>query len=144
MRKGYTMMYTEPDGKGGIVIRINRNHVNPTEGFTGNWNKTDNTDYQHDGTVQGTLAACFAHEAIHAKHIAVLQQAMAHCHYNAHEAHNYLLRHGYSRDFANIFFTQQNGIWKLASSDEIATREHDYLGKYNHEVLDRVRNQYSR
>lgn len=142
MRKGDTIMYTELDGKGGVVLRINSKHVNPTEGFTGKLNTTDNIGYQHDGTVQGTLAVCFAHEAIHAKHISVFQQAMVHCHFNESEAYNYLLQQGYSHDFANIFFTQQNGTWKRVSRDEVATREHDYLRKYNHGVLDRVRKQY--
>ncbi|MDO4714763.1 MAG: hypothetical protein Q4A44_00560 [Bacteroidales bacterium] len=128
---------------GDLIISINPTHVD-ANGFHGVYTNgsKDNVGYIHDGTIKSTFAVAIAHEAIHAKHVHVYAEAMETTQHMPAVAREYLLSKGYSIDFANIFFTYENGAWRKANHNEIDEREHAYISKYNHEVLDRVKGQY--
>lgn len=133
---GATMLTTLQDN-GNIVITLNQNHVGQ-KGFIASSSTTDNGGYKHSG-VDSVFAVGLAHEAIHAKHFHIREEAIRYSGGDLSRAAEFV-RSRYSSELANVMFVNNGGIWE--QNPNYQEDEHHYFAKYNQEVLNKVLSQY--
>lgn len=124
-------------------INFDSKHINE-KGFSLNA-KTDNISYDYSKTKNDMerLVVVIAHEAIHAKHYAVYQDAIREARGYPQTAANILLQKGYSQEFVEIYFVKaSNGQWDYNRDGKSNDRAHQYMEKYDHGVIDKALEEY--
>lgn len=84
-----------------------------------------------------SLASTIAHEAMHAKHFAIFQEALRENGNRTTDTYNWLLDR-YSEEFVNIFFANNNGSISTNSIDDISDNDHAFMEQYNTGVYNAV------
>ena len=126
-----------------FVMVFNPSNINQG-GFIG-LNGIDNAGYDHSGlTDVESLAIVIAHEAMHAKHMAVFQAFSNQNNGIAEDTRDALLNHGYSQEFVDIFFypttNPQTGADTFAfnADSTVSDNLHSFMDQFNDQVFDAV------
>lgn len=100
-------------------------------------------DWSKVQTKEEALLVAVTHEALHAKHFAVYEESLDKSN-TLEGAVNYLLNNGYSREFVEIFYVQnEDGWWDYERSEKNKLHKmHQYIKNHDHGVIDAALNEF--
>lgn len=112
------------------------------EGWNGPLNVIDNIgyDFRNLRTPEEALLVTLTHESIHAKHLAVFNDAFIQGNGIPEQISSFLRNSGYSQEFINIFIDQETNT--LIPNDKKVENMHAYMKKYDHEVITKALEEY--
>lgn len=137
VRGSSSVMETSYGENGNIIITLNKEYVSD-RGFYASSIIKDNVGYAHSGA-DSVFAVGIAHEAMHAKHYHIRDEAVRYSGGDLSKAAEFV-RSRYGDALANVMFRRINGRWEHNS--DFIKDEHDYLKKNNQGSFNRVLNQY--
>ena len=102
----------------------------------------DNIGYDRSKvkTTDEALVVTLTHEAIHANHFAIFNDAFLQADKGIYETYNILQEKGYSQEFIDIFIDKETNEWTTNEQRDI--NMHEYMKKYDHDVIDAALEEY--
>ena len=133
--------YTTPKSDDSYHIVFNSQYITeqgwdiPLEGI-------DNIGYDRSKikTTDEALVVTLTHEAIHANHFAIFNDARIQAGNVRFDTSHILQEKGYSQEFIDIFIDKETNEW--TSEDQRAINMHEYMKKYDHGVIDAALEEY--
>lgn len=99
-------------------------------------------DFSKATTMEEKLLITLAHEAMHANHMARYHEAMREGEGKYSNAAKFLLKKGYSQEFVNIYFKEENGKWHKTTPEYREEKLHDYMKTHNQGIIDAALDEY--
>ena len=133
--------YTTPKSYDSYHIVFNSQYITeqgwdiPLEGI-------DNIGYDRSKikTTDEALVATLTHEAIHANHFAIFNDAFLQGSGVKYNVVHILQEKGYSQDFIDIFIDKRTNEW--VNNEQRKINMHEYMKKYDHGVIDAALEEY--
>lgn len=91
-------------------------------------------------TVDEALVVTLTHEAIHANHLAIFNDALLQGK-TYYDTIFILQEKGYSQEFIDIFVDKETAGWEQ-DGEQIKANMHEYMRKYDHGVIDSALEEY--
>ena len=127
-------------------LTMNEKHVDKSGfNFKAQKGQIDNGGYTHLGTVEDTFAASIGHECLHEKHFYWFREAQRQITISGNDCFqsvDFLRSHGFSDEFIHVYYSNNGGKWTKNDDTIIDKNEHDYIRKYNVEVIERISKEY--
>lgn len=133
-----TLAETNPHDPTGETFFITFNSDLDVISQNGDW--VQPKDFTGPDKLIQSLTNTIAHEAMHAKHYAIFQEALRENENRTVETYNWLLSR-YSQEFVNIFFKMVNGQPRTNTPQEILDNDHAFMDQYNTGVNTAVENE---
>lgn len=118
-----------------------------TEYITENgWNislsRIDNIgyDWHKVKTTDEALLVTLTHEAIHANHFAIFNDAFLQANMNKYDTYRILQEKGYSQEFIDIFIDKDTNEW--VGDEQRDVNMHNYINKYDLGIIDSALDEY--
>lgn len=136
-----TAAYTTWKSDDSYHIVFNSQYITE-QGWNMPLNVRDNVayDWSKVNSVDEALVVTLTHEAIHANHFAIFNDARIQAEGKVYETYRILQEKGYSQEFIDIFIDRNTSEWTNNEQRDISM--HEYMNKYDHGVIDSALEEY--
>ncbi|WP_278716983.1 TIGR04149 family rSAM-modified RiPP [Bacteroides caecimuris] len=137
----HTTAYTTWKSDDSYHIVFNSQYITD-QGWDIPLNRIDNIGYDWSkvNSANEALVVTLTHEAIHANHFAIFNDAQIQAEGKVYETYRILQEKGYSQEFIDIFIDENIGEWTNNEQRDISM--HEYMNKYDHGVIDSALKEY--
>lgn len=137
----HTTAYTTRQSDDSYHIVFNSQYITD-QGWDIPLNRIDNIGYDWSkvNTVDEALVVTLTHEAIHANHLAIFNDALLQGK-TYYDTIFILQEKGYSQEFIDIFVDKETAGWEQ-DGEQIKANMHEYMRKYDHGVIDSALEEY--
>ena len=137
----HTTAYTTWKSDDSYHIVFNSQYITD-QGWDIPLNRIDNIGYDWSkvNSVDEALVVTLTHEAIHANHFAIFNDARIQAEGKVYETYRILQEKGYSQEFIDIFIDRNTSEWTNNEQRDISM--HEYMNKYDHGVIDSALEEY--
>ena len=137
----HTTAYTTRQSDDSYHIVFNSQYITD-QGWDIPLNRIDNIgyDWSKGNTVDEALVVTLTHEAIHANHLAIFNDALLQGK-TYYDTIFILQEKGYSQEFIDIFVDKETAGWEQ-DGEQIKANMHEYMRKYDHGVIDSALEEY--